>query len=140
MVAPVDNFDPKILPKNIAGRISEAAIGWGSRGPHISQPLWSNGKTKALDVGGLSSIDFILERVYCKRPIQCLSSSKILTTHPLTARRVCTPPPLPPLVRGEDTLAGWRGGGGLIFWKMPDTALYSTYVSTLWIYIFLEVE
>jgi hypothetical protein len=23
------------------------------------------------------------------------------------------PPPPPPLVRGEDTLAGWRGGGGV---------------------------
>jgi hypothetical protein len=33
--------------------------------------------------------------------------------------------------RGEDTLAGWRGGGGSIFRKTPDTALYSTYVSTL---------
>jgi hypothetical protein len=32
----------------------------------------------------------------------------------------------PPLVRGDDTLAGWRGGGGSIFWKTPDTALYST--------------
>jgi hypothetical protein len=42
----------------------------------------------------------------------------------------CEPPPL---VRGEeeDTLAGWKGGGGSIFWKTPDTALYSTYVSTL---------
>jgi hypothetical protein len=39
--------------------------------------------------------------------------------------------PPPPLVRGEDTLAGWKGGGGSIFWKTPDTALYSTYVSTL---------
>ncbi len=38
----------------------------------------------------------------------------------------------PPLVRGEDTFAGWRGGGGSIFWKTPDTTLYSTYVSTLW--------
>jgi hypothetical protein len=37
----------------------------------------------------------------------------------------------PPLVRGEHTLAGWRGGGGSIFWKTPDTALYTTYVSTL---------
>ena len=36
-----------------------------------------------------------------------------------------------PLVRGEDTLAGWKGGGGSIFWKTPDTDLYSTYVSTL---------
>jgi hypothetical protein len=50
--------------------------------------------------------------------------------HPLTAWRVCTPPP-PPLVRGEETLARWKGGGGSIFWKTPDTALYSTYVSTL---------
>jgi hypothetical protein len=24
------------------------------------------------------------------------------------------PPPPPPFVRGEDTLAGWRGGGGSI--------------------------
>ncbi len=39
---------------------------------------------------------------------------------PLTARR-----------RG-DTLARGRGGGGSIFWKTPDTALYSTYVITLW--------
>jgi hypothetical protein len=48
------------------------------------------------------------------------------------------PPPSPPgecggpLVRGEDTLAGWREGGGSIFCKPPDTALYSTYLSTLW--------
>ncbi len=43
------------------------------------------------------------------------------------------PPSLPgePLVRGDDTPAGWKGGGGSIFWKTPDTALYSTYVSTL---------
>ncbi len=37
------------------------------------------------------------------------------------------PPPL------EDTLAEWRGGGGSITWKTPDTALYSIYVSTLWL-------
>jgi hypothetical protein len=30
-------------------------------------------------------------------------------------------------VRGEDTLAGWREDRGSIFWKTPDTALYSTY-------------
>jgi hypothetical protein len=33
-------------------------------------------------------------------------------------------------VRGENTLVGWKDGGGSIFWKTPDTALYSTYVST----------
>jgi hypothetical protein len=72
-----------------------------------------------------------VERLYCKRPIQCLASSEILKilTPPLTARRVCTPPPL---VRGEDTLAEWRGGGWSIVRKTPDTALYSMYVSTLW--------
>ncbi len=31
-----------------------------------------------------------VEGLYCKRPIQCLASSKILTPHPLTAWRVCT--------------------------------------------------
>jgi hypothetical protein len=39
----------------------------------------------------------------------------------------------PPLVRGEDTLAGWRGGGGSIIWKTPDKALYSTYVNIFWV-------
>ncbi len=51
-----------------------------------------------------------VERLYCKRPIFCLASSKILTPTPLTARRV-----LPPAFgAGEDTPAGWRGwwGGG----------------------------
>jgi hypothetical protein len=42
----------------------------------------------------------------------------------------CVPPPPPPLVRVEDTLARWRGGGGSIVRKKPDTALYSIYVST----------
>jgi hypothetical protein len=36
-----------------------------------------------------------VEGLYCKRPIQCLASSEILTpSHTLTARRVCNPPPL----------------------------------------------
>jgi hypothetical protein len=35
-----------------------------------------------------------------------------------------------PLLRGEDTLAGWRGGWGSIFWKTQDTALYSTYIES----------
>jgi hypothetical protein len=42
---------------------------------------------------------------YCKRAILFLSSSKILTPHP----------PLRPasVLRGEDRLAGWRGGWGV---------------------------
>jgi hypothetical protein len=62
-----------------------------------------------------------VEGLNCKSPFQCLASSKILTPHPLTARRVCTPPPLVPGGRTHS-----------IFWKTPDTALYSTYKSTLW--------
>jgi hypothetical protein len=53
-------------------------------------------------------------------------------------RNTCIDPPPPhrpasvnppPLVRGEDTLAGRRGGS--IVRKTPDTALYSIYESTL---------
>jgi hypothetical protein len=39
-------------------------------------------------------------------------------------------PPL--LVRGGTHSLGGEGGGESIFWKTPDTALYSTYVSFLW--------
>jgi hypothetical protein len=45
-----------------------------------------------------------VERLYCKRPILCLASSKLLTPHP---------PLRPASVRGEDTLARWRGGWGV---------------------------
>ncbi len=62
--------------------------------------------------------------IICKRPIQCLASSKLLTPPPHRPASV-------PLVRGEDTLAWWRGGGGSIVRKTPDTALYSIYVGTL---------
>ncbi len=48
-----------ILTQNIAGGVSEAAIEAGSRELHISQPLWFNGKKKALDMGGPSLIGFI---------------------------------------------------------------------------------
>jgi hypothetical protein len=61
-------------------------------------------------------------------PIQCLTSSEILTPTPSPPGE-CVPPP--PLVRGQDILTGWRGGGGSIVRKTPDTALYSFYVSTL---------
>jgi hypothetical protein len=66
---------------------------------------------------------YIVERLYFKRPIQCLASSKILT-----------PPHRPASVLPEEdihSLGGEGGGGVSIFWKTPDTALYSTYVSTL---------
>ncbi len=45
------------------------------------------------------------------------------------------PPPPPPLWCGGRTHSppmGGEGRGGSIFWKTPYTALYSTYVSTLW--------
>jgi hypothetical protein len=73
-----------------------------------------------------------VEGLYCKRPIQCLASSELLTPHPPHGPASVYPPPL---VRGEDTLAGWRGGGGSLVRKTPDTALYSIYVSTLWVNI-----
>ncbi len=77
--------------------------------------------------GVFRNIDpYPVEELYCKRPIQCLTSSEILTP-PHRSASVYPPP----LVRGEDTLAGWREGGGSIFWKTPDTALYSIYVCTL---------
>ena len=48
-----------------------------------------------------------VERLYCRRPILCLASSNMLTPHP--------PHGPASVVRGEDTLAGWRercmGGG-----------------------------
>jgi hypothetical protein len=61
-----------------------------------------------LRVMGSWALAQIVEGLCCKRPIQCLAPSEILTPHPLTARRVCTPPPW----CGGRTLAGWRGGGG----------------------------
>ncbi len=58
-------------------------------------------------------------------------SSKLLTP-PAPRRPGSVYPPPPPWVWGEDTLAGWKGGWGVYFLKTQDTALYSTYVSTLW--------
>jgi hypothetical protein len=77
-----------------------------------------------------------VEGLYCKRPFQCLASSEILTPQILNARRVHVYPP--PLVRGEDTdtLARGREGGGSIVRKTPETALYSIYVSTFWLFPF----
>jgi hypothetical protein len=55
-------------------------------------------------------MDESIEGLYCKRPIQCQASSEILPPTPSPPGE-CVPPP--PLVRGEDTLAGWRGGVGV---------------------------
>jgi hypothetical protein len=41
----------------------------------------------------------------------------------------CEPPAL--VARGRIHSLGGEGDGGSIFWKTPDTALYSTNVSTL---------
>jgi hypothetical protein len=59
---------------------------------------------------------------YCKRAILFLSSSKILTPHP--PLRPASVYPLP-LLRGEDRLAGRRGGWGSIFWKTREIGLPS---------------
>jgi hypothetical protein len=55
-------------------------------------------------------------------------------------RNIDPPPPHrpasvypPSLVRGEGTIAEWRGGGRSIVLRMPDTALYSIFVSTSWV-------
>jgi hypothetical protein len=48
-----------------------------------------------------------VEGIYCKRPIQCLASSKVLTPTPLTARR--TPPA--PTAGGTHSLGGEGVGG-----------------------------
>ncbi len=69
---------------------------------------------------------------YCKRAILFLSSSKILTPHPPLRPASVYPPPL---LRGEDRLAGRRGGWGgvTIFWKTREIGLPSySKICTLW--------
>ncbi len=60
-----------------------------------------------------------------------LPKSKILTPHPPLPPASVTSPP-PPNKGGEYTFAGWRGGGGSIFWKTRDIGLpsYSNNLST----------
>ncbi len=69
-----------------------------------------------------------VEGLYCKRPIQCLASSEMLTPHPLTPGE-CVPPRLW-CGRRTHSLSG-EGVRGQQFGKTPDTDLYSIYVSTL---------
>jgi hypothetical protein len=66
-----------------------------------------------------------VEGLYCKRPIQCLASSEILTPHPLTARQVCTPPLW---CGGRTHSLGGGGGGGSIVRKTLDTACSVLYI------------
>jgi hypothetical protein len=69
-----------------------------------------------------------VEGLYWRKPTQCLASSEILA--PLRPASVYPPP----LVQGEDTLAGWSWGRGSIVRKTSDTALYTIYVSTFCVY------
>ncbi len=62
----------------------------------------------SLFIRGISYRRFTVEGLYCKRPIQCLASSEILTPHP--PHRPASVYPLP-LVWGKDTLLGEEGVG-----------------------------
>jgi len=75
----------------------------------------------------LTHIQRIVEGLYCKRPIQCLASSEILTPH-----RPASVDPLAFGAGGGHTRWVERGWGvnSSIVRKTPDTALYSIYVST----------
>jgi hypothetical protein len=54
---------------------------------------------------------------------------------PPPAGEVCIPSPPPPLVRGRAHSVGGEGGwgGGQYFGRRQIPALYSAYVSTLWV-------
>ncbi len=83
-----------------------------------------------VDISGIFTAGTV-ERLDCKRPILWLASSKILTPHPPHRPASVHPPPL--VREGSTHSLGGEGDGGSIFWKTPGTALYSTYVSTLWL-------
>ncbi len=70
----------------------------------------------------------VVERLYCKRPILCLSSSKILTPHPPLRPAIVYPPPL---VGGEDTLARGRGGVGGHYFGRRETQLCTLHMYVL---------
>ncbi len=78
-------------------------------------------------------ITHTVEGLYCKRPIQGLASSEILTPPPPPS------PHRPASVYPRLWCGGrthWLGGEGVGGWsiarKTLDTAVYSIYVSTLW--------
>ncbi len=82
-----------------------------------------------------------VEGLYCKRPIKCHGVFRNIDPPAPPHRPASVYPPkgggeggghIRWVERGwEDTLARGRGGGGSIVQKTPDTALYSTYVSTI---------
>jgi hypothetical protein len=79
------------------------------------------------EVLGSSSIEAVL---CIKNGIKQNCLLKYRPPTPLTAQQVC-----PPLTAnwGRTQLQGGEGGGGFyMLEKTPDTALYSTYVSTLY--------
>ncbi len=130
MVVPARKAGPGRLAGAMAAQLTGPVrlAGAGPPSPLLCSPgtFTFTRQEKAVMVHGV-------EGLYCKRPIQSLASSEILTPPPHRPASVYPPP----LVWGEDTLAGWRGGGGSIVRKTPDTALYSVYVSTLWSMAFL---
>ncbi len=100
-------------------------------------PLPSNQHMRFLNLS-----PYPVEGLNCKRPIQCLASSKILTPPPphrpasVLLGFTVYPPGL--WCGGRTHSLGGEGGEGSIFCKTPlassrfdQTALYSTYVSTL---------
>ncbi len=80
-----------------------------------------------------------VERLYCKQEANPMSG---------VFQNIEPPPPPPPgecmnpphQRRGRTHSLGGEGGGGSIFWKTPDTALYSTSASTLWVPRITEKE
>ncbi len=72
---------------------------------------------------------YSVEGLYCKKPIQCLTSSKILTPHPLSARQVCTPRFW---FGGKTHSLSGEGLGGQYFWRRQTLLCTLLYISTFW--------
>ncbi len=102
--------------------------------------LLPNPSTKTTTLMGGANVNKALEILvkwlYCKRPIQCLTSSKILTPLPPGECALCTP----------RLWCGWRThslrerGWGviiLVFWKTPDTACSVHYIRKYFVTILI---
>jgi hypothetical protein len=76
-------------------------VGWNEDIPHDVSLVPCPPPVTAVPLHGpVPSRDY-----YCRRPILCFASSKILTPHAPLRQAICE-------LRGEDTLAGCRGGWG----------------------------